>query len=73
MPGSRAQRVHQRHQPFGQVGGEVAAIALAPQHVARAGEDARVVVAARAQQAAGPEFDVRRIDQDPGQVAHAGI
>ena len=41
---------HQRHQAFGQLRGEIAAVALAAQHARRARKHARVMVAARAQQ-----------------------
>ena len=42
----------------------IAAIALAPQHGLRAGQQAGVGIAARAQQAGRPEFDLRRVEQD---------
>ena len=65
------QSLHQGQQALGQHGGEVAPVALASQHVAGAGERARIVVAARAQQAGGPEFDLGRVDQQAWLRAHA--
>ena len=38
----------QRYQAFRQIGREITTIAFAPQHLPRAGKDARIVVAARA-------------------------
>jgi hypothetical protein len=64
QPGFALQARHQGQQPFGEVGGQVGAIALAPQHVPRTRERTGIVVAARAQQSAGPEFDVGRVEQD---------
>ena len=62
--GLAAQVRQQRQQAFLQVGGEIGAIALAPQHPARTREGAGIVVAARTQQAGRPEFDLRRVEQD---------
>jgi hypothetical protein len=63
--------MHQRHQAFGQFGSQETAVALAAQDRVGAGEGACVGVAARAQQAAGPEFDVGRVDQQAGRGTHA--
>jgi hypothetical protein len=61
--GLARERRHQRHQAFGQFRCEETTIALASQYADRARQHACIVVAARAQQAAGPELDVGRIDQ----------
>ena len=48
---------------------QVAAVVLAPQDALGACEQPRIMVAARAQQAAGPGFDQRGVQEDGGGMA----